>query len=420
MSRPPFVCVPRPRTVRARGSALLVSLLLAPLLAAQSAPSVVGLTAASPLVITQDTGSCALSQCPPAGMPPPSGGFGFEGGTAYDPDTRGVWVSNGLLIGKYDTRNACAPLCPVLPMPNTSPNNPVTGLAYYVPTSTLYVTDRSNVIRWYSVGGGCQLSLVSRCLAPIPAGDVLTGCATDNWTGQIFYSAVTPGNPGGRIYVAQIGAPCLPFCTFPVTSCGTNPMGPLTGVGYDSCAEVIWVTDGKFVKGISFDPIACVVLGEVQCCLNTVDPYIGLAVLSSTEASAGVNCTAPPCPVCTTLAHVLGGDPYVGNPAFGLNLQSAPGGSTAFLILNVGACGPPVFSPPFCAGIRVPLAPPPITASVPTGGTPGLCNGSASITIAIPPNPTLCGLPLCSQYLGVCPGSGLFTSNALQWVIGGI
>ncbi len=382
-------------------------------------PRIVGITATTPLVVSQDIGTCALAQCTPAGMPPPTPGLGFLGGTAYDNRTRGVWLSDGLLIGKFDVRNACAVQCPVVPMPNTSPNNPVTGLAYYAPTSTLYVSDRSNVIRWYSVTGGCTLTLVSRCILPIPAGDVVTGCATDDWTGQIFYTVVTPGSPGGRVVVAQIGAPCLPFCQFPVTTCGGNPMSPLVGIGYDSCAQVLWITDGRRTKGLRFDPINCIPLVEVQCCLNTVDPYIGLDVMPSTEISSGPNCTTPTCPVCLSMQHKLGSDPFVGNAAFTLDLVAAPGGSTAILVLNVGPCGPPVFAPPFCAGIRVPFSPPPLTVTVGTGGTIGLCNGMAAIGLPIPANQALCGLPLCSQFVGVCSGGGLFASNALQWAIVG-
>jgi hypothetical protein len=386
--------------------------------AAQAPPRLVGLTRLSPLVLAQDTVTCASTTCTPAGLPAPAAGFPWVGGTAYDSNQRSVWVSNGLQIAKVDARNACAPDCPVLPMPETSPNNPVTGLAYYEPANTVYVTDQANAIRWYTVGGGCQLSPVSRCAAPIPAGDVLTGCATDDLTGQIFYSAVTPGNPGGRVYVAQIGSPCLPFCSFAVTTCGTSTMGPLMGLAYDACAEVLWVTDGRFTKGISFDPISCAVLGETQCCTNTGEPYVGLDVLANNETTSGVSCTAPSCPACPTMAHVLPNDPYVGCATFSLDLINAPGASTAILFLNIGACGPPVLAPPFCAGLRVPLVPPPFTGFPLTGGTPGLCNGMASFNISIPLDPTLCGTQLCSQYLGICLPTGLYASNALGWTIG--
>ncbi|MBK8980093.1 MAG: hypothetical protein IPM29_29690 [Planctomycetes bacterium] len=406
---------PRPRRWLL-GAALLAAAVPGPRLAAQSGPRLVALTDLSPLVVRQDAASCAQSPCSPAGMPPAPAISPWIGGTAYDANSRGVWISNGLMIARVDARNACTVQCPAVPMPNTSPNNPVTGLAYYEPTDTLWVTDQSNVIRWYTVSG-CTLTLAGRCLPPIPAGDVLTGCAFDDQTGAIFYCAVTPGSPGGRVYVAQIGAPCLPYCQFDVLTCGSSPMSPLTGLAYDGCAQVLWVTDGRFTTGRSYDPIACVLLGEVQCCLNTVERYIGLGVMPSTETSVGANCTAGTCPTCPTMEHVLGSEPYVGNTAFTLDLVNAPGGSVGYVFFNFGPCGAPILAPPFCAGIRVPVVPPPFSGSGPTGGTPGLCNGAASVSVPIPSVPALCGVPMCSQFVGVCPGSGLFSSNALDWMI---
>lgn len=410
----------RTRRAPATASSLTLAAVLAGFVAhatAQAPSRIVGLTRVSPLVLAQDTLTCAQSQCTPAGLPAPPATSPWVGGTAYDSNTRGLWVSNGLLIAKVDPRNACAPQCPVLPMPNTTPNNPVTGLAYYEPTNTLYVTDQSNTIRWYTVGGGCQLSLVNRCIAPIPAGDVLTGCATDDETGQIFYCAVTPGSPGGRVYVAQIGSPCTPFCNFTVVNCGVNPMGPLLGLAYDACTDRLWVTDGRFTVGLSFNPITCTVLGQVQCCTNTLEPYIGLDVLANSETSAGASCTVPTCPACPTMQHRLPSDPYVGNAAFKLDLVNAPGATTAILFFNVGPCGPPVFSPPLCAGLRVPL--PGFSWTIPsTGGTAGSCNGSVSFNFPIPANPSLCGLPCCTQYVGVCPPLSFYVSNALGWTIG--
>ena len=104
----------------------------------------------------------------------------------------------------------------------------------------------------------------------------------------------------------------------------------------------------------SFNPITCTVLGSVQCCVNTLEPYIGLDVLVGSETSVGPNCTAGTCPTCPLMQHVLGSEPYVGNAAFSLDLNDAPGGSIAILFFNIGTTGPPVFSPPLCAGIRVP------------------------------------------------------------------
>jgi hypothetical protein len=119
------------------------------------------------------------------------------------------------------------------------------------------------------------------------------------------------------------------------------------------------------------------------------------------------------------MLHTLGGEPFVGNAAFTLDLANAPGGTFAFAFLNIGACGPPVFSPPLCAGIRVPLSPPPVGFPSGTGGTPGLCNGAVNLNLPIPNNWALCGLPLCSQFVGLCGSSIDYVSNAVSWTIVG-
>lgn len=408
--------MPHPVSRRAARALLFSFLLLGSIpgtLAAQA--RLVGMTRITPLVLTQDTTTCAPLPCTPSGISAPPAGFAWVGGTAYDSNTRGVWISNGLLIAKVDARNGCTPQCPVLPAPNTTPNNPVTGLAYHEPTNHVYITDQSGVIRWYSVGGGCQLSLVARCLAPIAAGDVLTGCATDDKAGRIFYCSITPGTPGGRVFVAPIGTPCAPICSFPVTTCGSSTMGQLQGLAYDACADVLWVTDGRFTTGLSIPSPSCTPV-PVQCCINTGEPYIGLDVLANNEVAVGPNCTAGSCPSCATMVHSLGSDPYFGNAAFSLDLDNAPGATPAWLLFNVGASTPPVFSPPLCAGIRV-LG---FSFGVVTSGAPGVCNGAVTLNFPLPLNPSLCGVTCSSQYLGLCGGlTDSYVSNALDWTIGG-
>jgi hypothetical protein len=401
--------------------AALAAVALPTLAAAQSAPRVIGLTRNTPFVVSQDVGTCNPSICPVA-LPPPSTIAGFVGGTAVDPRDRSVFVSNGLLMAKIDPRStACAPTCPVLPVPNTAAGNEVTGLAYNESTNVLFVTDASNVIRWYSVGGGCQLSLINRCIAPVSAVELLTGCATDDLNGLIFYSAVVPGTAGGRVYVAPQSNPCNVICAHFIGNCGTITMGPLVGLGFDSCARVLWATDGRVVVGHNFDSILCALLGQVQCCINTVgDPYVGLCVLPSTEASSGSPCTALPCPACPSMRHELGGDPTLGNPAFSLDLVNAPGSTPAWLILNVGPCaGPGVLAPPLCAPILVPFAPPwLVNGPFGTGGAPATCTGNVSLNIAIPLSPLFCGLTLSTQYIGYCGAGGFYVSNCLSWTIG--
>ncbi len=399
---------------------LAATLALATTVAAQANPRIVGLTRTTPLVVHQDTVTCNSAQCSPGGFPPTTAAF--AGGTAYDGRTRGVWISQGSRIAKVDTRNQCIYQCPPMPMPNTS-SNLVTGLAYNELTNTLFATDLSGVIRWYSVGGGCQLSLVSRCIAPIGSAEVITGVATDDYAGLIFWCTVVPGTAGGRVYVAQQGAPCNFFCQFPVRQCGTSLLGPLSGLGYDSCRKVLWVTDGRRTVGGAWDAASCSFV-PVSCCVNGAgEPYVGLCVMPGSERSSGFSCTASTCPSCPTLRHLLGSEPTVGNPAFSLDLTNAPANTNAYLILNLGACtAPGLFSPPFCAPILVPFAPPPLIGGpMATGGGAG-CTGSASQGLPVPNNPALCGVMFSSQFVGVCfntAGVGTYVSNCLTWTVSG-
>jgi hypothetical protein len=411
-------------SLRSLPSAALVGLAgvaLAAVASAQTPPRIIGLTRNAPFVVSQDVTNCNVGICP-VGLAPSSTIAGFVGGTAHDPRDRGVFVSNGLQYTKIDPRStACTQMCPILPVPNTTPNNPVTGMAYNESTNTLFITDASNVIRWYSVGGGCQLSLISRCLPPISAVEVLTGCATDDLNGLIFYSAVVPGVMGGRVYVAPQTNPCNILCAHPIQFCGTNPLGPLTGLAFDTCNPSHRSNEGRFTVWPNFDSITCTLFPQVQCCVNTSgDPYVGLCLLPSTETSAGPSCTSLPCPSCPTMSHELDGDPTIGNPAFALELNNAPGGTAAWLLLNLGPCaGPGVLSPPLCAPILVPFAPPWLALGpLGTGGAVGTCTGNLSLSFPIPLSPMFCGVTLSSQFIGLCGGPGTFVSNCLSWTIG--
>ncbi|MEM7200144.1 MAG: hypothetical protein AAF628_07755 [Planctomycetota bacterium] len=381
-------------------------------LAAQS--SLVGFTETTPLITRQDPSTCAMLPCMPAMAPAPDPRFG---GAAYDPRTRGLWVTNGLLLAKFDPRD-CSVQCLPMPAPNTGLANAITGLAYNEVGDLLYMTDMSGTIRWYSTAGGCAPTLVGRCMPPLGPGETLTGCATDDRQGLVFYCTATPGTAGGTIYVALRSDPCAALCRFTIDSCGGSPFGLMRGLAFDACRSAIWATDGTRTVGAQFDRATCTAR-EFQCCPNTTgDPLVGLCILPAQETSAGVSCTSAPCAPCPTLNHSLGADPTIGNAAFSLDVDGAPANSRAFLLLNAGPCAPiPIGG--FCGPIQVPPVGWVVLGPSATGGI-GACDGAVSTPLPLPNSAALCGAVLCSQYIGLCVtpvATGTWMTNGLTWEI---
>lgn len=403
--------------------------LVAPL-AAQSGVEVIGTTDITPLVLTQDQATCRLQRCLPNVIGPAL--TPFAGGTAHDPIARATWITDGARLAKVDSRNQCRVVCPPQPVPNLGGNVVATGLAFNEQTRQLFICRSDNLITVYQVSGygaaggnGCQLTLVSRCIAPVPNGHVLTGIATDDVRGLVFYAsmpATTPALTPPILFSAPQSAPCQTTCRYQVVDCAGNVLRAITGVGFDPCRSVVYTTDGSQVVGSRIDPVNCLI-NPVSCCASavTAERFTGLCVLPEAEQSTGRSCTGGACATCTALQHVLGGDPVVGNAAFSLDVINAPSNSSAYLTLNVGSCtttGPTFgFCGPLLAGPS-----PLIIGPFATGGGGAICGGSASFGLSIPSNVSLCGVGFATQYVGLCltaVGPGTWVSNCLSWTITG-
>ncbi len=393
-------------------------------------PEVIGLTN-SPTglhdVYMQDPTTCLIRRCrPPIGLAP----VPWAGGTAHDPRDRFTWITDGVQIAKVDPRNLCNVACPPASIPGIGPNDYVTGLAFDSITGTLYATVSDNTIREFSVTG-CQLQPTAQCSVTLPLNFVLSGCATDDESGSIWYSAAvwvgpTPTPPAAIVYKAPLSAPCRASCRFTVPDCAGNLITRITGLGYDPCRDVLWVTDGTQVIGVREMPTPTTPcqIQQVQCCpnLGLSASFIGLGVLPATERSDGRPCGTGACPVCTSMVHRLRGDPVIGSAVFALELRQYPGQSFAFLLFNAGQCMPPGF-PFLCAPVLVPLAPPPIVVGpyAPTG-TLGMCDAGVAQPLPIPLDPSICGQDFATQWIGICSdatGLGNFVSNCLSWTVTG-
>lgn len=402
-----------------RHTLILFALAAAP--AAQTTPELIGITAATPLIATQDPGDCSVGTCTGVGLPATT--LPFEGGTAYDATLGAVWVAAGGASIVAKSPDDCSLVCPG---PAAPPWSHVTGMAADESSRSLYVSDDTSTI--YTLDLGCPPKVGAGCAAPVPPDHLIGGLAVDDGR-RLFYStsdfrpAMPPTN---MIHVAPVDSPCAVFCTFRVPPrCGMTALGPITGLAYDACSGHLWITDGTTTMGLSIGDDPCMSsLAVTHCCSLGLgaDTFAGLCWVPSRADSYGASCTNDACPVCPGLVHSTVGDPILGNADFGLALDGAPGATPAWLLISFGACSPAGIDltpiTPFCGKLHT-LFPAPISiGAIPTSGAPGTCTGSALFTLKIPLDPAFCGAPICSQWVGLCGGAaGTYMSNALGAVV---
>ncbi|MEZ5967137.1 MAG: hypothetical protein R3F56_25100 [Planctomycetota bacterium] len=377
---------------------------------AQSAPQVIGL---SPTEFHRFDNACGGTACP---SPLPPSTLRYAGGTAHDPRDRQTWISNGTLLAKIDPRStSCAVTCAPFPAPDLVPGEVVTGLACNEQTGRLFVSHSDNRILTYDAVS-CALTLVSTCSLSVPANHIVSGLATDDVNGLLFYATspwLGPGLPP-EVTTALQASPCSPTCPpFNVPACN-GPVQFVTGLGFDPCRSVLHVTDGAALFRIRV--VGCTQT-FLNCCYASLSgPQIGLCFLPSTEVSSGNVCFTGSVTPCSAMAHTLVGDPTIGNLGFGLALDNAPAGTLAIVNLNVGGCAPSTTYGVLCTGVPSFWFAFGWTPS--TGGTG--CGGSAFWPVPLPPSPTLCGVQLSTRWFGVAGAlTNNYVSNCLTWAISG-
>ncbi|MEE2886074.1 MAG: hypothetical protein VX951_01470 [Planctomycetota bacterium] len=412
-------------------TALLTTSIFCPTTTAQE---VVGITATSPILLRQDLSSanCAMKKCAPASFEKQVARH--AGGSAYDSRRRGVWNTNGSLLANIDPYTGkCDYICKPQPIPfppDPSVRHYATGLAYVdsgarqssnkVPPGWLFVSYNSNYIARLNV---LRCSVDGKfCKLQLPRGSVIAGLATDD-VGRRLYIGVVQANNTNLILVTDLdGSWCNPICKSIPPGCNPNlPMGPLTGLAFDSCSHSLIITDGKLTTRYAISAGGCT-LRPLGCCPNTADPFTGLCLLPNTDIhSVGNSCSTKACESCPTMRAELLGDPVLGNPYFGLGLREAPNkASTAILAIGLGACSSPGINLGFCTNILVPF--PPILNFFPLSPitTPG-CNRSVSVPYSVPLNPNLCGLRASFQWLVICKGKpmGIGVTNCVDFMFAG-
>lgn len=385
-------------------------------LPAQGPPNhLVGITAQLAAFVKRDQFACNDTACQPAGFPQLAG-LPYQGGTGWDPIRSGAWISNGPVLALIDDN--CNYLCP--PMPTPTPGG-ITGLEVVESANELWATDTgSNLVR---MTRSCPPTILSVCnlgIVPTPTRGT-SGLAVDEGRGIVFVCAADWTTGASQLRVSQIGTPCTPFHVQPVVSgCSPVTLRSLTGLAVDWGNQVLYMTDGIQTVGwnyvynpagpsIAFTPATC-------CFPPIIDTWIGLAVRPKRAVPTGNPCAAAPCITCPMI-HRLVGDPNLGNASFALDLNGVPAGSIVFAALSLGSCS--------TAGLPVPGLCGPLWLVPPLWGTlgPNFPAGAGCVStqfaFPLPAAPAFAGLPVASQCIALCGGTGSSISNCLSWVMQG-
>lgn len=407
-----------------RSFPLALLLAAAPALA-QTPSHLVGLTRNVPAFQHIDFANCqGISRCTPAGFPNATPLPPWAGGTAWDPTTRGAWITNGLVLARIDDN--CNYQCPPMPLPFASPNVVVTGLEVVESLSQLWMTDSAGTLHRWSLGcppqplGMCQTGLTG-------PPQVVSGVAVDEGLRLVFFSYPDFTANVNWIIVAPLAAPCQIMQRIPVQGCTTTtvPFRAITGLCVDWCRRVLYATDGVTTAGFQYAPLAIGGIGitnQTCCALPTpaIDPMVGLAVRPGRETPHGPSCSNGACPNCP-MVYALGNDSNLGNGAFHFDLRGAPTGMVAWALIGAGPCTPPgVLVPPLCGPIFTPVLLGTL-GPVPTGGA-GACTGAAQFPLPLPVAPALCGAVLSSQAVALCistAGFGTSLSNCVSFRLQG-
>ncbi|MCB9881441.1 MAG: hypothetical protein H6834_06590 [Planctomycetes bacterium] len=336
------------------------------------------------------------------------------GGIAYGFCRKNVWVTDGLVLHLMDQN--CNPIftCPT----GAPAADPWTGLAVDEENGRMFYTQGSLIVE-RPIANICPLPPpTNRCQVTAPFAPPLTGVEYDATT-RTFWVCDSQGNVGNVAFSPSGVCTVLRF--FQAICAGGAVAAPLQGITIDMCERIpganapgmITVTDhrGNIIHMDTFGT-------PYRCCsyapaLGRALRLVGLARKPIQPRTFGAGCTDSTCSAACSPTIGTQGEAVIPSNCFGITLNGAPGGSTAFLFLDVAPLGLP-----FACGM-LQVAPGIVIPTGPTGGVPGMCNGSAFVPLAIPNDPNLCGGALFFQWVMVCnPATfGLALSDAIQVII---
>ncbi len=354
-----------------------------------------------------------------------NGGVVFTaGGTAYDPVTQSVWITNGTEVQQIRLSDKKV-LCKFKAMLMDS-KAVVSGLAVgrggtrliQLETRAGYAGLRSYSLRScppIPLRDGCKLSFLGRS-------EYAAGLAYDPVRDLVLYTVTKPFGTISinTLYVAKDSARCKPICKQPLPFCGPPLLGTdVLGLAYDACQGKLYATFGGKTGVYDMpDPSRCA-LKLRHCCNKGFGLWFkGLAVLPGwRQFPFGSGCVGKGCPFCNKIRlRLTGGDPFPGNSRFGITVEFAPVRSYGLLLLAPGRCTKGVGYPFLCGAIFPVMGP--TTLVIPYGFLQGKgqCLASGTMPLPIPKDPKLCGLTLCSQALAICGvGSGIGLTQGIEF-----
>lgn len=345
------------------------------------------------------------------------------GGTAYDPREQAVWVSEGLQLVAYELRG-CKVLCRhKAALINSTAH--VSGLAHSDRNPRLFhleTTPGYFGIVTYDHRVACQPRVLSQCRFPLPGKSTAAGLAYDERKDVLYIAVYDPATRKNLIYVAPAKDPCNPVCKWELSDqcVGTARSNQVFGLAFDACRKELYATHGAVTSVIFVSDPMCKFLLRRCCTKGTPGYYRGLAVVPGWKTqNVGKPCMGKPCASCPSMSSGLyGGDPGLGNTAFGLALTQAPAGSIAIPVLGVGNCTKGL--PFFCGFLHpafAPISPLILPAQAVTGSG---CSGTAMQPLPLPTGAGLCGQVFCAQWVIFCPspiGLGVGLSDATEFMI---
>ena len=345
----------------------------------------------------------------------------WAGGTGYDPRFQAVWSSDGINMELRGIK-ACNPICRGTAVRVLGATSRVSGLAVNDSRSRLFQLETipgTFAIVTYNIRSpkkDCFVRTAACKANTLTQRGLATGLAYDE-TRDVIYIATSEATSTGFahfILVVRAASPCKIVCKWQIPGTCLTSKTIVTGLAYDDCTSpMLYVTNGINHLEVAVGSATSCSFKAGKCCTAS-GRYRGLALIPGwTIRHVGKPCLTKPCLNCNQMhMSTFGGDPSLGNPAFGVELVQAPAGSLAGMFLRIGGCN--AGFPYLCGSFHAfPFHAGPIILPITGSG----CNGRAAINLPVPANNVFCGLRICFQSIVVCPKGGSGVSDAIDFVI---